>query len=279
VLFWKAAATAVPAPAIASLAVLACLCTARPVLGQICHPAPPDDGAARGDDAADGARAAGRGLVVSLAAEAMALDGADVQGLTPSLAWQGARLGARVAVPGYRMADDRGGRTVGLGDVTVEASARVLGGGDRRAGVVAAIALPTGDADQGFGMGHAMVMPGVWAAASTGRLRIAVTGSFGASLADADAHGMHHHAGPQINPMNAREVAGSLRAGYVVTPSLELHGAALAAVPIGDGVTRAVVGVGIGWRRGSWRADAETDAGAAGRPFVSRGVLQLTRTF
>jgi hypothetical protein len=123
---------------------------------------------------------------------------------------------------------------VGLGDVTVEASAELVTAADWRAGVSLGAGLPTGDDDDGLGMGHAMLMPGLWASAQPGPWRLAGSLSLGFSVESDDAGGHDHHHGhtvPVVNPMNRREVGG------------------------------------------------EADAGVVGRPFIARGVLDLTRHF
>ena len=259
---------------LAALLALALGLASRPAFGQLCHPTAQSTADRHQTETDD------TGLEAAVAAEAALLEAADVQGMTTSLRGQWRRLGARVAIPVYRIAHDDGDVAIGLGDITIEASARLVGGARWRGGVVAGVGVPTGDADDGLGMGHAMLMPGAWLTAEGGPLRVAATASYGTRVGDAgDGHHHHHAARAMVNPMNAHEVGGSLRAGYVATDDLELHAIALLAAPIGDGVTRAAAAGGARWHLGTWSVGAEAGAGITGRPFVSRGVLDLTRTF
>jgi hypothetical protein len=263
----------------AALLALALVCLIpRPASGQLCHPAAQstaDRGAGRhqandrDDDTA---------VEAAVAAEAALLDGADAQGMTTALRGQWRRLGARLAIPVYRIAHDDGDVAVGLGDLAVEASARLLGGERWRAGVVAGVTAPTGDADDGLGMGHAMLMPGAWITAAGGPVDVAAAASYGTAVGDPGGH-HHHRARALVNPMNRHELGGSLRAAYAATGALEVHAIALLAVPVGDGVTRAAAAGGARWHLGTWSIGAEAGAGITGKPFVSRGVLDLTRTF
>jgi hypothetical protein len=246
----------------------------RPASGQLCHPVA-HEAAGHPDIADDDTR-----LEAAVAAEAQLLATADVQGMTTSLRGRWRRFGARVAIPVYRIAHDDGDVAIGLGDIAAEASARLVGGERWRAGAVAGVSVPTGDADDGLGMGHTMLMPGAWLTAERGPLRVSAAASYGTRVGDAgDAHHHHHAARAMVNPMNARELGSSLRAAYAATDDLEVHAVGLLAVPIGDGVTRAAAAAGARWRLGTWSIGAEAGAGITGKPFVSRGVLDLTRAF
>jgi hypothetical protein len=272
---------------VALIAGLAALAAARPASGQLCHaPALPPASAAGADHAGHGHHGDGPRLHVeaAVAVDAQRLTGGtDVQGVTPWLHAARGRLALRVAVPTYRIDRDAGpGAVVGPGDVAVQGTADLLAGAGWRAGVALGAGLPTGSRDDGLGMGHLMFMPGLWAAAQPGRWRLAGSLSLGASVeaGDGDGHDHHHgHTVSVVNPMNRREVGGSLRAGHAPGRHLEMYALAVGAAPIGDGVARAAVGAGARWQVGAWSVGAEADAGVVGRPFIARGVLDLTRHF
>jgi hypothetical protein len=268
------------------IAGLATLAAARPASGQLCHaPALPPGAADHADHAGHGHHGDGPRLDVeaAVAVDAQRLTGgADVQGVTPSVHAARGRLGLRVTVPTYRIDRDADGAVAGLGDVALQGTADLLAGAGWRAGVALGAGLPTGSRDDGLGMGHLMVMPGVWAAAQPGQWRFTGSLSLGASVqpGDGDGHDHHHgHTVSVVNPMNRREVGASLRAGRAPVRHLELYGLAVGAAPIGDGVTRAAVGAGARWQVGAWSVGAEADAGVIGRPFIARGVLDLARHF
>jgi hypothetical protein len=262
-----------------ALTALVLAASARPAFGQLCH-APALPAAHAGHAAHAGPRPHAQAAV---AVEAQRLPGsADVQGVTPSLHAGYGRFALRVAVPTYRLARDGAATAVGLGDVTVETSAELLTAAAWRAGVSLGAGVPTGARDDGLGMGHTMLMPALWASAQPGRVRLAGSLSLGASVESDDGGGHDHHHGhtvPVVNPMNRREVGGSLRAGYAPIQPLEVYALALGAAPIGDGVTRTAVGIGARWQLGAWSVGGEADAGVVGRPFIARGVLDLTRHF
>ena len=217
-------------------------------------------------------------LEATLAVEGALIEGGSYQGLAPSVSWHHGRFGAFVVVPGYRLARDEMDPVVGLGDVVVQANARVLGGARWQAGAIAAVGLPTGDADDGLGMGHVMAMPGLWAAVTPGRATLLVSATVGKSLG-ADEHAHHAgHAGPIVNPMNAFELGGTARASLAVAPSLSIHALGLVGVPLDDGVTRAAAGAGARWRRASWSVGTEVQLGVAGDPFTTRAIVSLGRS-
>jgi hypothetical protein len=120
-------------------------------------------------------------------------------------------------------------------------------------GPTLAVTLPTAPAATGLGMGHAMVMPGVWWSLPGLRVRAGGTVVYGRALATAGGGGHQHGAGPGplLDPMNSSELmastgidvrlwaAAGLRA--LVTASyahpLVEHGAARGAGGIGLGAT------------------------------------------
>lgn len=263
----------------ALLLIFAALAAPRPAAAQLCHLGPLDADVHVEHEHGDHHHGPPPHHVeAEVTVDGGLLDGAAYQGVQPSLSWHRGRFGAYVAAPVYRLAPDAGDAVYGPGDPLLQAHARLLGGRTRRAGVLAAVVLPLGSADDGLGMGHVMAMPGVWATARAGRASGLVSASLGKSLGGDDAHAHHMH-GPMIDPMNPFEVGGAARGAVALTSSLEVHALALAAAPIGDGVFRAAAGGGSTYRAGAWDVTGEAQVGLAGDPFRVRALLSLGHTF
>jgi len=216
-----------------------------------------------------------------VAVEGAALEGGSFQGIAPTLAWTPGRFGARVVVPAYHL-EHGGDDAVGLGDVIVTGHLRVLGGEGWATGVIVAAGLPTGDADDGLGMGHVMVMPSAFLAAQRGRGSLTAHLGAGKSLGEPGehAHAMHGAApGSLVAPMNAFELGGSLRAGLQVARALGVHATGGIAVPVGDGETRATGGGGARWRVRDADVGIEVHLPLIGDPFRVRAVADLAYRF
>lgn len=194
------------------------------------------------------------------------------QGAALAVAGGWRRLGARVALGGYHV----GERGAGLDDlhaaVTGELTPRR---GPVHAGVMAAAALPTGDADRGSGMGHPMVHGGAWA-----HYRYLDAGvAYARALGDGAEHAAHLHGGdgwPLVDPMNATEVAFDAGLSYPVVPGrLTVRAGALAAFPTERGVRRVVVSGGVRVDRGRLGAAATLARPVVGDPFTVRGQVEI----
>jgi hypothetical protein len=268
-------------------AALLCLAIPRAVRAQTCHapailPVTPAE-----DEAAVTAPlstvATGTGLAVDLTVEkaTVDLDGArgGWDGAVLGVGWRSTRLGARVSVPFYRV-DEGSSTAAGLGDLMVEAQLAVRARPRLSAGVGLAVGLPTGDGTEGRGMGHLMVMPGLWASARRGAFDAILIGSFAHAIG-ADPHHVHHH-GPtvNVNPMSPVEVAAGARLGVRATTTLTPRIGGSVALPIaGDAAARASALAGVAWRRAAWQLATDLELPVAGDAFDARGTVQITRWF
>jgi hypothetical protein len=194
--------------------------------------------------------------------------------------WHREPVGVTVSAPFYRLEHD-GMTARGPGDVAAQAHVALVGGARWRAGAALAGNAPTGDADDRIGAGHVMLMPGAWAAARRGRAEVVAAASVGIAVGGAGGAHHHHHApgGSLVSPMSSREVGGAVRAAWAATRRLTPHASAAIAVPIGDGTTYAIAGVGAGWQRAGWALLAEAALGVVGEPFQARGTFGVARSF
>jgi hypothetical protein len=147
-----------------------------------------------------------------------------------------------------------------------------------------AIGFPTGRSEDGFGMGHAMAMPGLWGMVRSGRSTTVVTAVVGKRIGD-DGHDAHadHHAHHMhelsVNPMNPFEIGGTLRTAVELARGVDVHAIGLVAQPIGDGTFRAAAGGGVGLGDRKWTVSGEAQLGLAGDPFRLRSLLSIARAF
>jgi hypothetical protein len=127
-----------------------------------------------------------------------------------------------------------------------------------------------------------MAMPGAWAAARRGRATAIASASLGVAIGG-DDHAHHHEmpvpSGSLVSPMNPLEGAGTLRATWSLARGVAAHALTAIAVPIGDGTTYAIAGVGATWQRGAWALLADAQLGIVGEPFRSRALLGIARSF
>jgi len=201
----------------------------------------------------------------------------DYEGLAASAAWSCGRFGARAALPLYRL-QENGASFVGVGDAVVGGDAAILAGAHLRAGVSLAASLPTGDAIEGLGMGHTMLMPAAWAAYGHRRGAASVSLGYGRALATGAHH--HHGAWPLVEPMNAAEVTASLGGEVAAWRRLRAGARVAGAVPAGEGGdVRAVAALRAGWSGRSVETAAELQYGLAGDPFTVRGLVETAFRF
>jgi hypothetical protein len=159
--------------------------------------------------------------------------------------WHHRRLRVRAALPGYRIVRN-GLSSSGLGDMILDAQVALVGAPDEAltAGLVFAAMLPVGDDSKDLGMGHPMLMPGMWAAWKDDRIFVQGQVAYGWMIGQG-----HRHGGgpvPIVNPMNAREVALGGSAGFLFHPRARARGGAYGAVPVNNqsGAARAAAFVG-----------------------------------
>lgn len=262
-------------------ALLVVLALARPAAAQLCHVGDVDDAGEHGEHAHGhhghhGATRPATHVQLALTTDVATIDRGSYQGVIVAGSVHRGRFGARIAVPYWRL-DVLDTPHTGLGDLVVQGHARLLGDDRASAGAVLAVGLPTGKASYGLGMGHAMVMPALWATAARGRARALILLGGGKSLG-----GGHDHAGfpdgPPVSPMAPLEADLTVRATYNAAPGLALDAIGAVAVPLGDDRrTRAAAGLGARYRRGGWLLGASALAGVAGDPFTARLVVDVAR--
>jgi len=202
----------------------------------------------------------------------------DYQGLGMSVEWRRPQGGARIAMPLYRL-QENGATHHGPGDLVIGGDVTALASPRWRTGVALATSMPTGDAQVSLGMGHAMLMPALWVAASGPRARCAL--SLGYSRTIGGHAGHDHGPRPLVEPMNAAELTGELR-GEVEPWPVPVRATARVGggVPVGvDGTTRAFGAVGASWHRPRFETGAEIQVGLAGDPFTVRGLVETAMRF
>ena len=198
------------------------------------------------------------------------------QGAAISLAIGWRRLAVHGALGGHRV----DGHGTGVDDARVGATVTLTPARAAiTAGLSTTLAVPTGDAEAGRGMGHTMVAGGAWLRAARGRGSIEASAAYTRALGDGAAHAAHLHGSdlwPLIDPMNAEEVLGDVTAAVAVVPSrLALRAGVQAGVPIERGTTRAAAALGARLERGTVAITATAAVPLAGDPFVARGQLEV----
>ena len=195
----------------------------------------------------------------------------DYQGVLPSVQWARGRFGATANLGVYRLMEN-GRRLYGVGDFAVSGQAVLLGRGAGHLGVAVPVSLPTGDDVTGFGMGHVMMMPTVWASWGTPRLLLGAAVGYGRALDGTTHH--DHGAWPLVEPMNMQEVTWGVNADVPLGRVIRAGVRASGGVAIGTGHDRAVGGLRAAWVEGRVETAAELQAGIAGDPFVVRGLVE-----
>lgn len=247
---------------------------------QACHP---------GSFVAPGApHDAGRALAVELGVRASAATYAtrryagEYQALTPSAALVTRYVSADVALPVYRIVRN-GLRDVGVGDLALAARVPVLHAGARAtsAGLVLQGTLPTGASEKQLGMGHVMLMPGVYLALDTPALSLVAQLAYGRALGGVGDHAMHMGARPLVNPMNRAELAHAFSAHVRVVEGLRALARLYGALPAwdDDGEAREIVALGAEVTAGPADVRLEVELPLVGTPFEQRLVLAAAARF
>jgi hypothetical protein len=260
--------------ALSAIALLACLFAASRGRAQTCHPP------SLRDEPADSGFHVG---FVSVAATFSDTEHGDYQGIIPTASWHYESLTAEVAVPWYRL-QRNADEDIGLGDLTADVRVAIYRTPSRLIafGPELAASFPTGDADKELGMGHVMLMPGVWGRLELARLSIIGQLAWGRALADTDQHAGHHmhhggaapHASPRVNPMNMNELEHALGLRYAVHPNLALTARWLGAIPLeDDGFERQTIGPGLQLTADALDASIEAQVPVAGDPFDVRFMI------
>ena len=208
----------------------------------------------------------------------------DYQGVYAGVAYRHRWFGLEAVLPAYRLGRE-GATEYGLGDVIVTArgTALSLREGAISLGLELPVMAPTGSADRQLGMGHAMIMPALWFALAQEPFALRAQFGYGRVLGEIEDHS--HHGGPGVgrtplvNPMNQEELEHALALSLGVQRYIAVQARWFGAVPIGDGVTRQVIGAGAIARLDPFELLVEVQVPAAGDPFVAKLVTQLALLF
>lgn len=230
---------------------------------------PPRDGDAE-------AHAFGVGVALIAARYDTELYGGDYQAVMPTVRWAHRDVVVSAALPIYRL-QENGLALYGPGDAVVHAQGTIVRRDAFASGVALTVSLPTGEHVNGLGMGHAMLMPSLWAAYTRGDVTLGANVGYGAGVGDAEhVHGMMW---PLVEPMNLHEITWAASGDVKIAKALRTGARVLGASPIGSGNTRIVGGARIAWTEGRVETGLELQAGIAGDPFVVRGVAETTVSF
>lgn len=229
------------------------------------------------DHPAGGTDAFGVGVALVAASFDTMTYAGNYQGVLPSVRWSRPRYGVAVTTGIYRL-EENGAQWYGLGDLTVHGQATIVGTPRASAGVIAGVTAPIGDDQRGMGMGHAMIMPALFGAASSGSIDVVATAGYSRALG-ADSH--HDHGPwPLVEPMLMSEISWSAGGDLHVTPDFRAGGRLSGGIPVGGpGNTRVVGALRAAWRTGRVESAAEIQAGLAGDPFTVRGVVSTALSF
>ena len=222
------------------------------------------------DAAVESKFGAGAGLVAARYNTPLYLG--DYQGVVPKVTWTYGRVAASANIGMYRLVEN-GLTRYGVSDVVVSGQATLVSRGRAMAGVALPVSLPTGDHQTGFGMGHVMVMPALWASAEVRRVQLSVSAGYGRALGGAHGHA-EHGSWPLIDPMNQQELTWSAAATAPLGNVIHAGVLASGGIAIGDGVNRAAGGIGASWRAGHVETSFTLQAGFAGDPFILHGKLE-----
>jgi hypothetical protein len=199
------------------------------------------------------------------------------EGLVPSARWSNARFAAIASGSVYRL-EKNGAQSYGLGDVSVHGQAMLVRHDTLDAGVLAGVSLPTGDSRHGMGMGHVMLMPGVFVAWTVERVRLAASIGYSRALGGDRDH--DHGAWPLVAPMLMSEVSWNAGGDVRMTPAITTGLRAAGGVPTGDGGCARAIGAGrVAWRARHLESAFEIQAGLVGDPFNVRGVVSTMLSF
>jgi hypothetical protein len=185
---------------------------------------------------------------------------------------------AELAVPGYRIARV-GSHAYGPGDIVLSLRGNVLRSVDESitVGPELVATLPTGDAEDGLGMGHVMLMPGGFVTWQHSGFTLITQLAYGRALGNASSHNHADGPAPIVNPMNRSELTHSVGFSASVHPNLRVTGRVLGAVTLFNhaGFAREIVAPGLQFIAGAFDVALEQQLPVAGAPFVSRTLLSV----
>ena len=225
---------------------------------------------------AEGARAFGAGVTMIAASYDSMFFVGNYQGVQPAVSWASKRFAAGASAAMYRI-ERNGASYYGFGDIVAHGQAMLVGNEHVHGGVVVGVTAPVGDEQHGLGMGHPMVMPAAYGTLAHEALVVTASAGYGRAIGGGSDH--DHGMWPLVEPMNMEELTWSASSDYAFEP--ELHGGARIAggVPIGDGDTRVVAALRVGWLTGRFTTAAELQAGLVGDPFNLRGLVSTAMSF
>lgn len=204
----------------------------------------------------------------------------EYQGAHALVAFAHPRIFVDASVPYYRVV--RNGLSVhGVGDVATDVRVTALKWPEHGVSVGPELAatLPTGSRKRDLGMGHLMLMPGVFMLLSHEDLTVMVQVAYGRALDAGHGH-EHSHAGVQliVNPMNRSELEHAIAASFALSPMVRVTGRLMGAVPVADsdGVAREVVAIGAQLVLGPTDLSIEQHLPVTGDPFSAKTVLSFS---
>jgi len=203
----------------------------------------------------------------------------DYQGLTPGVHWTHGRYSAASSITAYQLRKN-GALYRGVGDLFVQGQAVLLGHHARSAGLVLAMSAPTGSQRDGFGMGHVMVMPGLWGSWSAGDTTLAASAGYGHAIGASQSGDHPHGTGPIVDPMNMKELTWSVTGELAVARELRIGARLGGALSLEQtGVHRTIGAARAVWSAGRVDTSAEVQVGLSGDPFNVRGVVETALRF
>jgi len=204
----------------------------------------------------------------------------EYQGYAASASYSQRWLFVEGSLAGYRIV--RNGLTDrGLGDLAVDVRGTIVRNQELAAGVELAATFPTGDAGRGLGMGHTMLMPGVWASFQRDSLSIVAQVAYGRAITAGGSHAHHGSSGALVNPMNRSELEHALTVSYGFAEHLFAGGRLLGALPVVavGGAAREVAAFGFGALFAPLQLDLELQMPLVGTPFETRTLLTIAVLF
>lgn len=201
--------------------------------------------------------------------------GGNYEGVMPSLGWMRGPWSASASVGLYRIYEN-GIEIYGPGDVMVSGTVTLFTSDALRAGISVMVSAPTGNMEQGFGMGGPMAMPAAWVAWTHHRVTLAGSGGWGGMLSG----GMRDMTMAVVDPMNQSELEWSAGADVAITRDIRGGVRMLGGIPVGEpGVDRVIGAMRVVWGSKRVETGAELQAGVVGDPFKVRGVVETSLHF
>jgi hypothetical protein len=216
------------------------------------------------------------GGVSMIAASFAQMDfGGNYEGVMPSIGWMRGAWSASASLGLYRIYEN-GIEVYGPGDLLLSGAVTLFTSDAVRAGVSMMVSAPTGNMEQGFGMGGPMAMPAAWAAWTHRSVTLAGSGGWGGMLSG----GMRDMDMAVVDPMNQSELEWSATADVAITRDVRGGVRMLGGIPVGEaGRDRVIGAMRLVWGSKRVETGAELQAGVVGDPFKVRGVVETSLHF